>query len=418
MPKFKRPAAARKASLIDWRKSLGLHPDFPLCRHPAGYWCKKVKGKLHYFAKIADDPKGEAAMLEWTRIKDDLLAGRKPRAKVDGVTIAELGNQFLNSKDRQLAAGELSARSRLDYQTTCDRIVAKFSKERVVVDLQADDFEELRATLAKTLGPVALGNEIQRVRTIFKYGYEAGLLEHPVRFGPAFCKPNRRTMRLALANKGPKLFAAADVKKLLKSADVQMKAMILLGVNCGFGNSDCGTLPIAALDLGNGWIDYRRGKTGIPRRCPLWAETVAALKVVLKRRKQPKNPADEDLVFVTKYGGSWGKQIADNPVSKAFRKLLDDAGLYKPGLGFYALRHTFRTIADAAKDQPAANSIMGHADLSMAGVYRELIDDDRLEAVTTHVHIWLYGKGAGKKTTQPAKRKAPASGAKKHAQVK
>jgi hypothetical protein len=206
----KRRSAARK---LDWRKSLGLHPDFPLCRHPTGYWAKKVKRKLHYFGKLANDPKGQAALLEWNRVKDDLLAGRKPRDKVEGVTVAELGNSFLNSKDRQLDAGELSARSRLDYQTTCDRIVSQFGKERVVVDLQADDFEELRATLAKTLGPVALGNEIQRVRTIFKYGYEAGLLERPVRFGPAFRKPSRRTMRLARAEKGPKLFAAADVKR-------------------------------------------------------------------------------------------------------------------------------------------------------------------------------------------------------------
>jgi hypothetical protein len=35
---------------------------------------------------------------------------------------------------------------------------------------------------------------------------------------------------------------------------------------------------------------------------------------------------------------------------------------------------------------------MGHAAASsdMAAVYRERVDDDRLKAVTDHVHAWLF----------------------------
>ncbi|MGA2032180.1 MAG: hypothetical protein ABSG68_07995 [Thermoguttaceae bacterium] len=51
-------------------------PDFPLFRPQRGYWVKKVRKKLHYFGKVADDPDSKAALERWLYQKDDLLAGR------------------------------------------------------------------------------------------------------------------------------------------------------------------------------------------------------------------------------------------------------------------------------------------------------------------------------------------------------
>ena len=52
----------------------------------------------------------------------------------------------------------------------------------------------------------------------------------------------------------------------------------------------------------------------------------------------------------------------------------------------------FETIGGESKDQVAVNSIMGHADASMAAVYRERIDDKRLKAVTDHMRKWLFAE--------------------------
>lgn len=375
-------------------------PDFPLFPHATGRWAKKVKGNLCYFGKTAEDPQGEAALLLWLEQKDDLLAGRKPRPKTDGLTVKELCNRFLTAKTQQRDSGEITGLTFNDYKRSCDRILAVFGSTRSVNDLASDDFESLRASIAKTNGPVSLGNEIQRIRVVFKYAYDASLIDRPMRYGPLFKRPSKKVLRLDRAEKGPRMFEAGQIRTLIDAADVQLKAMILLGINCGFGNADCGTLPLTAIDLDRGWINYHRQKTGIDRRCPLWPETVEAIKAAITARPEPKGDDAKLLVFVTKYGAPWFKGTTDKPISKEFKKVIDAAKLYRPGVGFYTLRHAFRTIADGSLDQVAVNSIMGHADASMAGAYRERIDDKRLRAVVNVVRAWLF-----KKTAKPAKGK-------------
>jgi integrase len=82
-------------------------------------------------------------------------------------------------------------------------------------------------------------------------------------------------------------------------------------------------------------------------------------------------------------------------VVKETTKLLRRLGINgRKGLGFYTLRHTFRTIADEAKDQPAADFIMGHCSGHISEVYRERISDERLRAVVDHVRAWTFGRPA------------------------
>ena len=72
--------------------------DFPLFPHASGRWAKKIRGKFSYFGKVADDPKGQAALQLWLDRRDDLLAGRTPHSG-DGLTIRELCNRYLSVKE-------------------------------------------------------------------------------------------------------------------------------------------------------------------------------------------------------------------------------------------------------------------------------------------------------------------------------
>lgn len=380
-------------------------PDFPLFVHASGRWAKKIRQKLVYFGKVADDPKGVAAESKYLDQREDLQAGRKPRATTGGLTIADLINRFLTAKRLLVDTREMSPKSFTHYHKTYQTVTAYFGRTRAVADLRVEDFDGLRSHFAKTLGPVALGNEIRRTRTLFKYAYDAGLVDIPIRVGPQFKEPSKRLKRQARHAAGPKMFEASDVRLLLEKSSGQLRAMILLGINAGFGQTDCATLPRTAIDLDAGWIDFPRPKTGMPRRIPLWQETRDALAVALEARPKPKRRADDQLAFLTRQGHPWvrmrekAKERADDPtewtpidsVLLMFGRLLTDCELKRPGLGFYALRHTFRTIADESKDQPAVNAIMGHDDGTMANVYRERIGDDRLRAVVDHVRGWLFG---------------------------
>jgi integrase len=363
-------------------------PDFPLFAHASGQWAKKIKGKMHYFGKW-NDP--DAALRNYREQKDDLHAGRTPRAERGELTVKEAANAFLNAKKSLLDAGELSPRTWDEYKEICVLLVSRFGKSRLVDDLGADDFSALRDRMAKRWGPIRLGNAVQRVRSVFKHVLDAGMIERPVCFGPSFKRPSAKVLRLHRAGQGAKLFTAKEVRRILDAADVQLRAMTLLGINCGFGIADCGRLPLSALDLAAGWIDFPRPKTGIARRCPLWPETVAALKAWLAIRPEPKNAEYAGLVFLTAQRRPWCKESFSSPMCFKVGKLLKSLDINgRKGLGFYTLRHSFRTIADEAKDQPAADYLMGHARDDMASIYRERISDERLRAVADHVRRWLF----------------------------
>lgn len=364
------------------------YPDYPLYPHATGRWAKKIRGRVHYFGPW-DDPEG--ALQRYLDQQDDLHAGRKPRTRSDGLRIGELLNRFLTSKKRLVDAGELVPLTFQGYYEVCQRLGRSIQVSRSVSDLDADDFEKLRADLADTRGPTSLANDITRIRSIFKYAYDSGLIDRPVRFGPSFKKPSRRVLRKVKHDKGPLMFEAHQLRAMIDAAAAPLKAMILLGINCGFGNTDCGTLPSEALDLDRGWISHPRTKNENPRRCPLWPETVEAIRQAVEARPRPRGEAESNLVFLTSRGAAWVR-TNDRPISKEIRKLLQLLGFHRPGLSFYSLRRTYETVAGESLDQPAVDFVMGYVpeQSDLAARYRQRISDERLVAVTNHVREWLF----------------------------
>ncbi len=204
------------------------------------------------------------------------------------------------------------------------------------------------------------------------------------------------------------MFEANELRTILAKVGNPLKAMILLAANCGFGQTDLASLPTRAVNLDAGWVDFPRPKTAVPRRCPLWPETVAAIREWLPLRPTPKDKADSGLLFVTRFGGRWvelnAKGTPHDAVGKEFTKVLTELNLKRPRLSFYGLRHGFETVAGGSKDQVAVDAIMGHVPQGMSALYRERIEDERLTAVSDFVRNWLFPETTAQPTnTKPTK---------------
>jgi integrase len=402
------------------------YDGFPLYAHASGHWAKKIRGRIHYFGRWGrrvnsrieriDDDGWRPAETLYNEQKADLHAGRTPRLKSDELTIAELANRFLTAKLRRMQAAELSPRTFREYREATDLLVATFGKERLVEDLRPEDFEALRAEMAKRWGPARLGKFVQLIRSTFIYADRNGLVERPVKFGSEFVKPSNDVLKRHRNSAPKKLFTNAEIRLMLEALEgkqvtierngsqaqeklapnLQLRAAVLLGINAGAGNTDIANLQFWHLDLEAGWLDYPRPKTGAFRRVPLWSQTIDALRRSIAERRQAKLIEDAQCVFLNRAGRRL-VQATDSSssdyVSAQFRALLRALAINgRKGLGFYSLRHTFSTHALQAQDRDAVKYIMGHVETDMTATYDHAApDDERLRAVVDYVKNWLFG---------------------------
>jgi len=347
------------------------YKNFPMYAHACGQWAKRVRGKLFYFGKW-DDP--DTALKMWLAVRDELSAGITPTVwDPDLLTVAEAINLAIASKERRADAGELTQRSFDDYHQAGKFVVEVIDRNKPVKHLRPHDFVKLREHLAKRRSVVTLRNLIRRVKVLFNWCEKNGYIQNAQQlWGTEFDQPSERVLRLEKEKSGPRLLSAVRIKKLLIDASPQLMAMILLGINAGYGPADCCRLE--RRHLKDGWVTMSRGKTGKTRLAKLWPETIRAIRNI---------EADRELVFQTRHRSPWDSAAICHEFAK-----LREAG---ETIGFYWLRHTLLTVGEETKDFEALRAIMGHIDASMSGQYREGVSAERLTAVSDYVRGWLFG---------------------------
>ncbi len=347
---------------------------FPLTLHPTGQYCKKIKGKLYYFG---NDKK--VALQKYLEQAAYLHTGRgaKPKSN-NNLSLKTLCNLYLDHQESRAAIGEIKVRH-LNDQTSILRNFVKFiGSNRFVSDISTIDLQNYRRKLIK-MGKAAhtINNVIATVKAMYNWAMDNEVIDSI---------PNLKAIKKVATPKVERpTFSMPQIQKLLHKASIQMRAMIWLGLNCGFGCTDCAELHWDNLDLKNSRVRFPRGKTGIDRNLPLWPETVMALKQVSKLGK---------LVFYTSRGNPWVRTIQsidkhsnqkytkDDAVSKNFSKLLKKAAIKtKKGVGFYTLRRTAATLTAKSGDPFAVQRLLGHANLKMATTYVQDVSEQTDRAI-------------------------------------
>ncbi len=366
------------------------YPEYPLFPHASGQWAKKIKGSIRYFGLWSDHISAlnlyESEKVAWE-------AGVNPRTLTlmsyisnKGLSLDDGVNIFLDYCDKNQEKGKITKRSYNDYVASAKLLFTVMPRTVTIDSMVPMHWERIEDAIREKNGEITSGNHINRILVCFNWLVDNQFILKP-KYGTHMKRPSKASIRIAKRKTGKQWFDRGEIVTLLAGARPSFHAMILLGVNCGFGNADCSRLKLEYFDLENGWVDFPRPKTGVDRRAKLWPETIQSIEAWLAVRPKFNVP----WLFITRLGNQWSEEDSTNcQIAKFFRALCKDVGLHLVGRGFYGLRRTCETVGSGAKDQVALDYVMGHIDQSMGGVYRQSIDDERLVAVSEHIRRWLF----------------------------
>lgn len=405
--------------------------------HRNGQWAKKIKGKLHYLGKINDPATALTVGLDLIRqlADGDTPIKTAPASEVaqdEIVTIDEVCNRFYEDKQQEhLTDRGIKVKTLRAYRDQATN-VCRFLKQvmrgnKPVSSITPNHFYQLLMLFRQNYGLYAVRDHVVMTRMIFSHAQDIELIDRLPKYGKKFKGPSQADFRRAKVKRSiSQFFEAREIRSMLKLLDdiiigtsshltkfnatvqkqtaTQMKAMILLAINTGFGNTDVGLLPLSLINFKTKTVRYPREKTGMDRCNILWDETIAAIKAYLKVRPVPRCADAEDKLFVTRHGNTWVTETmvpndhgeleprVQDQVNPCFsRRVMKKLGL-NGRRGFNTFRHTYATKAQELGDANAKARTMGHKLVGLDDIYVEGLELSQLKTVGDHVHKWLFGE--------------------------
>ena len=336
---------------------------FPLTLHPTGQYCKKIRGHIYYFGsdrkQALENYLDQAIFLHG--YNNTLL-----KSVYGNMTLKEICDIYLKYQHTKLQADNLTVRHHNDQIRSLKKLTDFLGENCKIKSISTLSLQNYKRSLQKHYSSVCRMNlHLSIMKAMFHWAKKNDILKNI---------PNIDAIsRVKVIHQHRFIFNSKQINRLLSLADIKMQAMIWLGLNCGFGCTDCAYLKWTDLDLINSRVILPRRKTGIYRDLPLWPETVKSLRKVKRRGSlvffsSRGNPYIQTNIKIDVSGNE--KYTITNLISTQFRRLIIKAGLNVPkGTGFYTFRRTAATIAARSGDPFAVQRLLGHANLTMATRY-------------------------------------------------
>ena len=293
------------------------------------------------------------------------LVPQEPASPVE-ITIKELANRFMAAQQANWRNPKTTLKCYKDW-------LGRFLKDHPrlkITNFTVEKFAAWKLGLRnRGYSAKSINHYLSAVRAIFIFAEDTGLIEKA---------PKLRRIKneriLQTGSKEKPLYTLDNLHKLLKKADLRLKTMIMLALNCGFGPKDLQDLTWD--DIEEERITLPRSKTGVCQTYLLWPETKKLLSEIQRERalliarmaNRKVDHSDYGHVFVTRFWKLWSKDA----VGEQFRKLCKKAGV--TCYGFYRLRHCASTAMSLVATPHVHRKFMRHSQLQQQVTYTHTPD--------------------------------------------
>lgn len=348
-----------------------------LTRRPDGWWVKSIGNKLHYFGvKGSTEAQARAELIEFLRLRE---SGQQPPTFIK---LVDLADHYGTDCVAKVQRGDMQVRTWTHYEKAIRKIIADLGGDIVVSSIPPAEWDRIAAKWRKDQSANRSNNDIQAVRTMFRWAHLNGFIDRLPVYS-TFVKAKPSAIRADRFKRGiVRQFSTDEIAVLLEAATGQMRAMILLGLNCGMYSIDCTDLKWS--DISGNILRNQRYKTGIPRLAVLWPETVKAISAV---------PKQGERVFNTRFGNCWNNRRGHDGINQQFRILLKSLNIYRKGCTFGAFRHTHVSAVNDHPDRSAVAMVRAHALMGMDAHY-DFPSIERIKSVTDLARRRLLKKSA------------------------
>ena len=183
----------------------------------------------------------------------------------------------------------------------------------------------------------------------------------------------------------PAVLSVEEVSAIMDSVDLKSstgkrdRAILEVLYGCGLRVSEAASLRISKINFEEGFVDVI-GKGDKQRLVPLGEMAADAIKAYLEDRPVPYSRAQEDILFLNKFGKSLSRVSIFNLVKK--QAMI--AGIQKE-ISPHTFRHSFAThLIENGADLRIVQEMLGHESILTTEIYTHIDSSTWHKAVLEH----------------------------------